>query len=484
MTPDSPTDVQVARSLQNTTATGNAGSSNSSTDSPKAHAFPGVLQRKPSLVKILTRVRSTSRSLSGSQRSRDTVKLAESTELAKKSPSNLLGPESPSTKSQNLRNLAPWDRTVDVVYHQYPRGVTRPNSSLYFERSLNLFLREHGRKRTCAPRGYFALPSALRFGIWKHVMESDPNDRPVALTIAHWNKDVWRQGEFLTLQQATKDLQSCFKVSFQFRADALLSFLMEKRFHITYSPCIRPLLNPIATKWVEKYSPYMQDIALEIVLTEYRFGMNPSAHLLAPATTNLERLIENFVHAQLKRQSTSTLKSLVVLCRRFYGKRQAYSRTHSAEISGGRKHISTRNLRNFGLILETDESFYCPNNYLAICDPIKKLRGLIDSVRVCGFSQPYTFSLIQSLFSTPSTGDLKFHSYDVAPSTVWPQLEGQEAQVDEGGGRLKTQECSGLPDGGDESSWGAVQLPAPIGGERGTDWMEKQVWLRQVMVQK
>lgn len=113
-----------------------------------------------------------------------------------------------------------------------------------------------------------------------------------------------------------------------------------------------------------------------------------------------------------------------------------------------------------------------------------ELRGLVESVRVCGFSPPYTFSLIQSLFSLPSTEQLKLHSYGIAPSTLWPQLEGQEAQIDEGDGRLKLQECTELPYGWDESPWGAVQLPAPVGGERGTDWMEKQIWLRQVTVQK
>lgn len=361
MAPDSPTGTQVAE-LPEGVPSRESESSNSSTESFKNHALPGALKKKPSLARILTRVRSTSGSSTNSHHSCDTARPTESIELPERSPSNFLNPESPSAKSQSLSRLAPWDRTVDVVYHQYPRGAFRPNDSLDFDRSLGLFLREHGRKQICAERGYFALPSALRFKIWQHVMEADPDDRPVALTIARWNKDAWRQGEFLTLRQAIKALQSCLEVSFQFRADALVSFLMTKRFHITYSPCIRPLLNPIATKWAEKYSPYMQNIALEIVLTEYRFGMNPSAHLLAPVTTTLEDLIGRFVQAQLKKRSVSTLKSFLILCRRFYGRRRTHSRPHSAEVSGGKKGIPARDQAFFWLIQRQMSASIAPTN--------------------------------------------------------------------------------------------------------------------------
>lgn len=368
MSPDSPTNTQVAE-LRESVPSRDSESSNSSSESSKNHALSGVLKRKPSISQILTRVRSTSGSSINSHRSSETVRPTESIELPEKSPSNFPSPESPSTKSQHLSGLALWDRTVDVVYHQYPRGASRPNRSLNFDRSLGLFMGEHGRKQVCAARGYFALPSALRFRIWQYVMEADPDDRPVALTIARWNRDAWRQGEFLNLRQAMKGLQSSFEVSFQFRADALVSFLMTKRFHITYSPCIRPLLNPIATKWADKYSPYMQDIAPEVVLTEYRFGMNPSAHLLAPATTKLEDLIGRFVQAQLKKRSISTLRSFVILCRRFYGRRRARSRPHSTEVSAGKKGLFARDQTFFWLIRRQTSASIAPTNTLPSATP-------------------------------------------------------------------------------------------------------------------
>lgn len=453
--------------------------------SPKEIAPARVLRRRPSLSQAIDRVRSASGSSTALDglKSAKTVRKVKSLKSLTNRPSSFPGSDSTSVTGQYRRDLASWDRTVDVVYHQYARGDSRPDKSLDFERSVNLFLEEHGRQQNPA-KGYFELPAEVRLRIWEHVIGADPNDKPVALTMARWNKEVWRQDEFATLGEVMEDLRIYFEVSFEFRIDVLVYFLMSRRFHITYSLCVGPRLNPLATKWVEKYSPFMQDIALEIVLTEYRFGLNPHAHLLVPATTKLEKLIQDFVRVQLKRKSVSTLNSLVILCRRFYGKKRVSSRPRSAEGSGGMLETSLKGAKTAMADLETDDYVYCPNRYLEICDPIKELRGLLDSVRICGFSQPYTLSLIESLFSVPATNKLKLHSYSLTPSTVWPQLERQEVQVDAGEGRIKVQKYGEQPDSRGAGPWGAVQLPAPAGNESGVDWMEKQMWLRQVTVRK
>lgn len=305
--------------------------------SPKSFVPVGALKRRPSLSQVIGRVRSASGSsavLDGSKSAR-TVRKAKSLKSLTNRPSTSPNSSSTSVKGQNRRDLAPWDRTVDVVYHQYPRGHPRPDKSLDFEHSIDMFMREHGRHRGSA-KGYFSLPAAVRSRIWEYVMEADPNDKPIALTMARWNKDAWRPDEFSNLSEAMESLRSYLEVSFEFRADVLVHFLMARRFHITYSLCVGTRLNPLAVKWVEKYSHHMQDIALEIVLTEYRFGLNPHAHLLVPATTGLETLIQDFVRVQLKRKPVSTLNSLVVLCRRFHGRRQVSSRPRSVEGSGGK----------------------------------------------------------------------------------------------------------------------------------------------------
>ena len=61
------------------------------------------------------------------------------------------------------------------------------------------------------------------------------------------------------------------------------------------------------------------------------------------------------------------------------------------------------------------------------------LGGLVDSVRICGFSESYTHKLVQKLFDLPQkVEDLKHYSYRIAPSNLWPRLHGQTSRVDVG----------------------------------------------------
>lgn len=478
--PRTPTDTLGSKTSD--TATSPRGSENGC--SPKDAPSLIALKRRSSLSQAIGRVRSASGStmVSEDSKSARTVRKVKSLKSLINRPSSSSSSDSTLAKGQHHHDLAPWDRTVDVVYHQDPRGASGPDRPLDFERSVCLLLRENGRKRD-PTKSYLALPAVVRFRILEYVVGTDPSHKPVGLTMARWNKDAWRPDEFLTLSEAMECLRPYLEVSFEFRANVLVYFLMTRHFHITYSLCVGPRLNPLATKWVEKYSPFMQSIALEIVLTEYRFGLNTHAHLLVPATAKLEKLIQNFVRAQLKRRSVTTLNSLVLLCRRFHGRRKVSSRPKSVEGSGGKLEKNLEAPIIFTDV-KTDDYVYCPNGFLEICDPIKKLQGLVGSVRICGFNQPYTVSLIESLFSIPSTDKLKLHSYSVEPSTMWPQLEGQEAQVDAGDGRIKTKKFTGQSADRGDRRWGAVQLPAPAGDEPGADWMEKQMWLRRVTIRK
>jgi hypothetical protein len=254
------------------------------------------------------------------------------------------GLDSPERENVPELPLPSWDRTVDIVFHQYSRQQATPDKILDFARSIDMFLGEHGRLPRKKPEGFFALPPSVRSKIWGYVIEDDPSDKPVNLTTFECSKQVWRHGEFTTLRQSLKPLGPCLAVSFDFRADALVSFLMTRRFHVTYSAFVAPGLNPLATIWLDKYAPYIQDMALEVDMTQFGFGDSLDAQLLRPATTSIAKNVESFVRAQARRESVSTMRSLVVLCRRFYGGRCGPStqpNTQHIQTDGEPTHITS-----------------------------------------------------------------------------------------------------------------------------------------------
>ncbi|KAK1725485.1 uncharacterized protein BDZ83DRAFT_561769, partial [Colletotrichum acutatum] len=193
---------------------------------------------------------------------------------------------------------------------------------------------------------------------------------------------------------------------------------MEKRFHITLSPFVGPYLNPLATLWCDKYGHFMQHVIVELDLTRLGFGPGKEACKLRAGTVNMDDLIGAFVRGQLRRKNHSTLKSLVLLCRRFWGERPS-DHLPSADFS------------------------YCPDEFLRICEPFVRLAGFIDSMRLCGFSNGYTHSLLRRIFPVPvSSDEFKHHTYRVAPSSVWPRIPGQKSWVDKGHGKLQLDDHS------------------------------------------
>ncbi|KAF3352242.1 Aromatic amino acid aminotransferase C56E4.03 [Verticillium dahliae VDG1] len=164
------------------------------------------------------------------------------------------------------------------------------------------------------------------------------------------------------------------RVSFLFFADMMLTVLMTERFHITFSPFVNTYFNPLATHWYRRYGRFMRHIILEIDMTRLGFGPDRQAYKLRAGNMNLDTLIQMFVDVQLRRQDESTMSSFVLLCRRFYGCRHTVI-----------DHIT-------GL----DPCYripYCPDTAFSVCNPLLDLAGLVDSIRICGFSNTFTHTL-------------------------------------------------------------------------------------------
>ena len=421
------------------------------------------------------------------------------------------------TNKNDRRDLPPWDRTVDVVYHQHRKGERRPGKNLDWERTLTKFRADHkyeGPKKDILP-GYFRLPAGVRLQICQHVMAEEVwSHRAIGLNDRAFDREVWPPGYFADLGDVLLFLKTYEEVSPELHTEMLLAILTTSRFHVTFSPFVERLLSPVETNWIRDYGQYMQHVALELDMSRFGLGPGGSKAAYAPGTPNVGNLVRVFVEEQLKRKGHSTMEAFVILCRQFYGDRPAYvpeelaaattsmaaetepstppsssmsrssnkgtalgslatalveaggkdaavdksqtgvvKTTTQITISGysmdaeknvkpGRTGSTTKSsLRSNGQTSEdsTEEPkgplppvSYCSQESLAVCDPLLKLDGLVDSVRICGFGEGYTHKLLTGLFKMPPTADLKHYSYRVAPSTLWPRLHGQKSWVDIG----------------------------------------------------
>ncbi|KAF4992258.1 hypothetical protein FGRMN_7288 [Fusarium graminum] len=386
------------------------------------------------------------------------------------------------------QGLLPWDRTFDAVCH----SVLKKSN---FSKVLTSFHENHIRKR--ARSGYFRLPDSVRFQICQYLLSN--TDKPVCLNKYSFNRDVWRKQDFDTPNETLYQLSCYFRVSFAFRADVLVTFLQQTRLHAVLSPFTGPKVSPLATTWLNRYGLYANDIVVELDMTHLGCGPDLRAIDLSPSLEQIENLLRDFVTAQFKRDKSCPMGSLVLLCRRFHGKRSLkpapgrYSGSNSRPASRSAKSPepyspseNTPRRCEFEPESETLQSpvlpeirsptlpslplaeEYCPDSYLLFCNLLLHLKGRITSIRMSGFSEDYTTRFIGTLFSSEKNS----LAYRVAPSTAWPKLDGQKSYVDLGNGNIALDEHEVTAPNDIPRSlrvWeGCVQLPPPLIDAKGS----------------
>lgn len=377
------------------------------------------------------------------------------------------------------QNLPAWDRSFDAVCHS---ATTKAS----FEKVLSSFFENHGRKKPSS--GYFRLPDSVRLQICRHLLPD--NHKPLRLNKFPFNRDVWRTQDFASPYSTLGQISPYLEVSFAFRADVLVAFLLETRLHAVFSPFIGPRVSPLATTWLNDYGSYASNIVVELDMSHLACGPTPDAAYLLANTEKTALRLKYFVEAQLQRSESCPIESLVLLCRRFFGKRpiaeepEPSSTTTSRPPSRGlrtpepysprgnslKRHNSEPDEMLFLSPVSSRETFpdplplrenYCPDGYLLFCNNILRLKGRIASIRMCGFSEDYSTRLIGTLF----TDQKNVVGYRITPSTIWPKLSGQKSYIDLSGGIIALDEHEApttnyIPEA--LRKWeGCVQLPPP-----------------------
>ncbi|KAJ6437336.1 putative reverse transcriptase [Purpureocillium lavendulum] len=249
--------------------------------------------------------------------------------------------------------LPPWDRVVDIAYHKYRHeDQRRPGLRLpkvEFQRYLERFWVDHAGKTTEINRPkqasslFTRLPTDVRFRIWTYLVRSvrhgseevmqDLSDKPITLNHSNFNGNLWDASAMTHLATVLQPLKSSLLSSFSLYAEVLITVLTTGTFHAVLSPFVGPRLNPLATIWLNKYGVYMRSIILEVDMS--RLGLGLSGPEIGPCLNNLGELLHDFGAAQMQRDESNPLESLVLMCRRFYGERLGHAKPAAIQGDGG-----------------------------------------------------------------------------------------------------------------------------------------------------
>lgn len=345
------------------------------------------------------------------------------------------------TKSQDDIDPSPaFDRSVDMTWYRYAKdaGSGVKESSLpylpaKFDALSTVFMVKFSRGRESESTvydhlerfTYFNLDGLIRFRIMEKLLEDYLPGKPVLLNHSRQAAPAWPDEAFASLWEVLGPLQNVMLTCPRLRADVMTALLMTQAFHVIFSPFVKPITQPLPTKWLFKYLYFMQDIRVELDMTKLGFGQVWHATGLSTRLWDIGNLVHVFVEEVLKRDPrTNPMGQLTIHCRRFFGYRQGEN-PHQGDISfyttpagehdeqkPGDRFVgqpwnygckapslppSANNPYSGHRRHHTDGSERVPflhEGHMSIADPFHKLTGRVCSVRMVGMSEKWSMAFL------------------------------------------------------------------------------------------
>ncbi|KAM7194388.1 hypothetical protein V8F33_007276, partial [Rhypophila sp. PSN 637] len=270
---------------------------------------------------------------------------------------------------------------------------------------------------------YFALPDRVRHRIAQRIVMSHSSGKPIRLNSPVFLKPIWpvngapgKSGPpawtteyFDSLDSVLRQLDPYLSVCFGFRIDILTTLFLSRRFHVVYSPLVKPMTSPLATQFLDIYGVYMKWINLEVDLSNLAGHWHPASADLAFGLHTLRSHVERFAECQLSRHGGTTLQSLIIMVRRYHGVRQPPKRRDgrlhveiTETVVSLDKRLTQTSVSGISLHTPAKGTPFCPDENLHVLDPLKRLglAGLVDNLCLVGASKRYTTEFIQA-FLTP-----------------------------------------------------------------------------------
>lgn len=351
---------------------------------------------------------------------------------------------------EDVDPLPAFDRTVDLTLHRKSRkegdcvvaSIPRPSDK--FTHVRNLFTEEYanGRPITRCNRKkrfrYFDLPDKIRFEIVRHIIADSHTDKPILLNGKRQAQPAWPDDAFVTLWSVLRPLQTYLWASPHMRADIMVTLLLTRSFHVIFSAFVKDESSPLATQWLMRYLPMMQDVRLELDMTKLGFGYSWESTMLSNQLPAIGDLVCRFTEVMLTRdKDANAIGRLTVHCRRYFGYRQGKNPLEGSE--GAYRYPLPGSDKNDprALNLCNDGSEYNPNqpwnynrlttslppsaknpysghrrhhadrlnrvpyvneNQLSVADSLRKLVGRVETIRMVGFSEQWTYLTHEALW--------------------------------------------------------------------------------------
>lgn len=358
--------------------------------------------------------------------------------------------EAQGIDTEDVDPLPAFDRTVDLTLHRKSRKVgdcviaSVPRPSDKFTHVWRLFTDEYvnGRPFTRYNRKkrfrYFDLPDKVRFRIVQHIIADSHAEEPILLNGKRQAHPAWPDDAFVTLWSVLGPLQAYLRASPDMRADIMVTLLLTRSFHVIYSPFVKEKSSPLATQWLLRYLHMMQDVRLELDMTKLGFGHSWESTMLSNQLTAIGDLVWKFTDKMLTRdEKNNTLGRLTVHCRRYFGYRQGRNPLEGNEdayrypLPGSDKNDPRAlNLCENGSTYNSKQPWnynrpapslppsannpysghrrhhadrlyrvpYVNENQLSVADSLRKLVGRVESIRMVGFSEQWSYLTHEALW--------------------------------------------------------------------------------------
>lgn len=338
---------------------------------------------------------------------------------------------------QDIDPSAAFDRTVDLAWYRTARkergtiicSIPRPSGR--FEHALTLFIAQYAKGRPFKKYDgkkrfpYFDLPDKIRFEVMRHLVADTDTGKPILLNSKRQASPAWPADTFVSLGSVLKPLQATMWACPRLRAEVMVVLLLTRKFHVIFSPWVKECTQPLPTTWLFRYLHLMQDVSLEIDMTKLGFGHSWESTAMDASLKNISGLIRKFTAEMLTRNSANSMGCLTIHCRRYFGYRQGPDTVQGRQgaykqpliggeeddprsiVSGQDGSPRNYNRRAPSLPPSATKPYsghlrhhaglphrvpYVTEDQLSVASPLRALTGRVDSVRMVGFSEQWTYA--------------------------------------------------------------------------------------------